>query len=184
MALQDILKKIQAEADAQIAEIKQQLEADKKAATKAAEASRKNELKVLSQKTDDALAGVDQKIDTMARRENRQALLSARRSLLDQAMENFYQALVGADDSVKKSIFDSQAKSLNAKGATIVAANSDKALVEKCFADATVTGSDEIKGGFMVQSGGMEIDNTFHNLVFSEYRESLEMYFTDQLKLV
>ncbi len=185
MALQDIIKKIQAESEARIAEIQVQLEKDKVEVSEKAKVSRKEELAALEVKTEAALEAVDTKIDTMARRENRQALLSARRAVLDAAMEKFFEALVIADNETKTTIFKAQITQMGVEKGSVRAAKADVEVLKPLLGkDFDVKADNDIKGGFVCVADGMEIDNSFKNLVFSEYKQPLEMYFTDQLKLV
>ena len=135
-------------------------------------------------KTANALKAVDTKIEAMGRSENRQSLLFSRRKLLDAAIQGLYDSLLTADKDIKTQLYTKLASSLEAKDGEITVAAGDKALLEACLkGDFKIKESADIKGGFIYTSHGTEIDNTFKNLVFSEYRQALELYFADQLKL-
>lgn len=184
MALQDILKKIQAQAENHEAKIEQKLTQDKAQVDADIEAQTKAALLEIDDKTASALTAVDTKIEAMGRSDNRQALLASRRRLLDAALESLYESLVNADKELKTQLYTKLAASLAAKEGTISVAKGDKALLEAILkGDFTVTESADIKGGFVYTDNGTEIDNTFRNLIFSEYRQVLELYLADQLKL-
>lgn len=184
MALQDILKKIQAQAETHEAKIEQDLAQDKAQVDADIDAQTKAALLEMDGKTAKALEAVDTKIEAMGRSENRQALLASRRKLLDEALEALYESLVAADKELKTQLYTKLAASLGATEGNIVVAKGDQAILESVLkGEFKVTESADIKGGFVYTSNGTEVDNTFRNLVFSEYRQALELYFADQLKL-
>lgn len=180
MALADIAQKILAEIDAQIKVLEKDFEVQKKTLADSYAEKEKAALKDLMGKTDKALKDVEQKILAMARQENKKALLQARRNILDQAMTAFLKAIESGD---KKAIYEKLIAGLGAEKGTILAASSDEAVLKSLAKGFEFKADKNITGGFIVHAGGAEIDNTFHNLVYSVYRDELEMYFTDQLKL-
>ncbi len=184
MALADIAQKILAEIDQQIKGLEKELEAQKKALDTTYADKEKTALVDLDKKTEKALADVDHKIAAMARQENKKAMLGARRAVLDKAMDAFFQALCGADKSSKETIYKKLLDLVDVSSGDIVVAAADEGLVSSLVKGFNVKGDSNIAGGFLLNSGGAEIDNTFHNLVYSVYRDELEMYFANQLKLV
>jgi len=180
MALADIAQKILAEIDSQIKTLEKDFEAQKKTLAGTYAEKEKTALKDLTGKTDKALKDVEQKISAMARQENKKALLQARRNILDQAMETFLKALEGSE---KKAIYEKLVAGLGTEKGTLTCASSDESVLKSLAKGFEVKTDKNITGGFIVHADGAEIDNTFQNLVYSVYRDELEMYFTDQLKL-
>jgi len=184
MALADIAQKILAEIDAQV----KVLEKDFAAQTKTLEAQfadkEKAALADLTDKTDKALSDVEQKIAAMARQENKKAVLQARRNVLDKAMAMFLDSLCSADKASKEGVYKKLMSALDVKSGDIKVASADEAIVKAMATGFNVTADKSLKGGFILHSGGAEVDNSFENLVYSVHRDELEMYFADQLKLV
>jgi len=184
MALADIAQKILAEIDAQVKVLEKEFDKKKKDLDTQFTETEKTSLAALGDKTDKALSDVEHKIAAMARQENKKALLQARRSVLDQAMEAFLSALESADKNTKEGIYKKLLGAVDTDKGDISVAAQDEALVSSLATGFTVKADNNLKGGFVLHANGAEIDNTFHNLVYSVYRDELEMYFADQLKLV
>lgn len=184
MALADIAQKILAEIDQQIKGLEKEFDAQKGALDGTYADKEKGALVDLDKKTEKALADVDYKIAAMARQENKKGILGARRAVLDKAMDAFFNALCNADKSSKETIYKKLLELVEASSGDIVVAAADEAIVSGIATGFDVKGDSDIAGGFVLHSGGAEIDNTFHNLVYSVYRDELEMYFANQLKLV
>lgn len=184
MALADIAQKILAAVDDQVKVLEQDFVAQQKKLDGKFADKEKSALAELEQKTEKALTDVEQKISAMARQENKKALLQARRNVLDQAMEALLTALQGADKSAKESIYKKLLAEVDSDQGELRVAPADEALFKSLAKGLSVKTDQHIKGGFMLTLGGAEVDNTFENLVYSVYRDDLEMYFADQLKLV
>lgn len=185
MALQDILKKILAKADDEVQEINADFEAKKQVLEAESAKTEAQDLEALNKKTEEALSVVDDKITSMARRENSKVLLSAKQKLIKSSLEKFQASLENADDKsygevlekLFASISDAEGKVLTPKNRLDIT----KKVSPKHF---DVVADDSIKGGFILKCDNGEIDNSFQNLVQSEYRSELEMYFVDYLKLI
>ena len=185
MALADIAQKIMAEINQQIKELEKDFDAQKKALEAKFVDMEKTAQAELSTKTDRALTDVAHKISAMGRQENKKALLQAKRNVLDSAMKIFLESLRSADKSHKEAIYKKLlVDTADLKGHLHVAP-ADEAMVKTLAGSGlTVKADKNILGGFILHADGAEVDNTFHNLVYSVYRDELEMYFADQLKLV
>ena len=184
MALADIAQKILAEIDAQVKVLEKDFTAKKSILDTDLVAKEKAALAELSDKTDKALADVEHKIAAMARQENKKSLLQARRNVLDKAMETFLEALENGDKATKEAVYKKLLSEVNATEGHIHVAASDEAIVTPLVKNLKVMANKDITGGFILHTGGAEVDNTFKNLVYSVYRDELEMYFADQLKLL
>lgn len=184
MSLQDIIKKILADNQAALQQIEADL-AEKRTALEAESAKLEaQEAQDLETRTDSALKSVDAKTASMARRENAKAVMAAKRTLLDQAMDKFLESLLAADDKLYTEINEKLVKALPFNKGTLEVPAGREALMKKLASGFDVKASNHLKGGFIAQHGASEIDNSFENLVHSEYKAELEMYLADQLKLV
>lgn len=184
MALADIAQKILAAVDDQVKILEKELVAQQKNLDSEFVAKEKSALAELEQKTEKALTDVEQKIAAMARQENKKALLQARRNVLDQAMKSLLEALRAADKGTKESIYKKLLAEVDGDQGELRVAPEDESIFKSLAKGFSVKTDSHIKGGFMLTLGGAEVDNTFENLVYSVYRDDLEMYFADQLKLV
>ena len=184
MALADIAQKILAEIDAQVKVLEKDFAAKKSALDAASTEKESAALAELSGKTDKALADVEHKIAAMARQENKKALLQARRNVLDSAMSTFLAALENGDKSTKEAVYKKLLSEIDETDGQIHVAANDEAIVKPLVKNLKVMANKDITGGFILHTGGAEVDNTFKNLVYSVYRDELEMYFADQLKLL
>lgn len=184
MSLQDIIKKILADTQGDLQAIEAD-KAEKKAALDKAsaqlEAAAKKDLEA---REEEALKSVDEKTASMARRENTKALQMAKRKLLDRGMEKFLNALLEADDKLYSQVCEKLIAALPFEKGTLTVPVAKESLMKKIATGFDIKTSTSIKGGFIAASGKSEIDNTFENLVHSEYRSDLEMHLADQLKLV
>ena len=184
MSLQDIIKKILADTQDELQAIERET-AEKRAALEAASAEiEAADTKALEARTEAALKSVDEKTASMARRENAKAVAAAKRQLLDQAMEKFLSALLAVDDKAYSEIVEKLLKALPFEKGTLLVPTEREALTKKLATGFDIKTTKQFKGGFVAQQGAAEIDNSFENLVQSEYKAELEMYLADQLKLV
>ena len=185
MALQDILKKIlddnaedlkilQSEAEQQKQEIEKQFDTEEQKA-----------LQDLVEKENSAHETLKNKIDSMARRENSRAMLASKQTLIETALKLLEERLVNSPDDVYKNILKALFAKMDISEGTIYAPKSRIDLTRSCAPKSFKVAPDEsITSGFFVRSNSLEIDNSFHNLIFSEYRSELSSYFAEQLKLV
>ena len=184
MALQDILKKILQEADVSIESLQAELQNQKAELDKASTAQEAQEAADLKDKTEKALASIETKTTSMARRENNQRLLTVKRDLIARCLEAFLASLEEADDATYQSVLKALFAKVNATGTALVPESRLKASEAVAPKGVTVKADKDIKGGFILKTDHSEINNTFHELVYAEYRSELEMYFANQLKLV
>lgn len=185
MALQDILKKILAKSDQEVEVIKADFEAKKQVLETDSKEIELQELANLNRKTATALEAVEAKIESMARRENSKVLLEAKQKLIKLALQKFQNSLEKAEDDVYGKVIEKLFNSiLDTKGTVLVPKNRltiSQKVTPKHF---DVEADDSIKGGFVLKCKNGEVDNSFENLVQSEYKSALEMYFVESLKLI
>ncbi len=185
MSLQDLLKKILDDAAAEVAVIEKETEKKKKDIDEEFTAKEKEELTELNEKTEVALAAVEEKIKSMARRENAKTLLGAKQKIIEKALSEFLKKLEGADEETYGKVLDRLFAQIQPQGGEVLVPQNRTEITRKHAPEGIKITSDEnINGGFIFHSGGSQIDNSFHNLVLSEYRSEFTTYFAEQLKLV
>ncbi len=184
MSLQDILKKIALSSQAEIEKIEAETAQRKGELDKASEAKAKEQKAELEAKTQAALKAVDDKTASMARRENAQLLLKTKRKMLDKAMTQLLQSLEQADDTLYEDITKKLIAKLPFTKGTMYVPEARVTLMKSLAKGFEVQAHKSLKGGFIASDAGAEVDNSFENLVFSEYASELEMFLSDQLKLV
>lgn len=185
MALQDILSKILEEADKEIAKINQDFEAKKSVLEKEMATEEKAELSALNEKTKEALNSVEEKTRSMARRENAKSVLISKRDLIKESLEAFLRSLEAAPDDLYGKIIEKLFSQLSFEKGELVVPEKREALMKKIMPQGfSLKTSKEVRGGFIAHGKGATVDNSFKNLVFSEFRNELEIYFANQLKLL
>lgn len=184
MSLQDIIKKILADTQVDLQEIEAGIATQKAALEKASAEIEAADKKDLEARTETALKSVDDKTASMARRENSKTVQMAKRNLLDQAMQKFLDSLLNADEKLYTEICEKLVAALPFTEGTLSVPSAREAIMKKIAPGFTLKTEANINGGFVAVHGKSEIDNTFENLVLSEYKSDLEMYLADQLKLV
>lgn len=188
MALQDLIKKIIAESEKEAQKIIDAALKSVEDIKAEALVVRKTEEEALEVKAQNAVTAVDAKIMTMARRENKNALQVAKRTILDKSMTQLLAAVSDLSEAENKALFVSLIKRLdlsNLDDAKFeVSAKNESALKDALGkSTAKVVVNEEVTSGFMVHIGSAIIDSTLKNLVFAEYKSELEIYIANQLKL-
>lgn len=185
MSLQDILQKILDEAKLEIEKIQKDLEQEKLALQKEFEKEKSLELEKLSQKKSEAEKKIKQKIDSMARREVKQKMLSVRHWIITKAMNSFAEYLEKLSDNKYEEILKKLFAKISEKEGVILAPANRLELTKKIAPKGfSVEKDDSIKGGFIAKLGKAEIDNTFKNLVFSEFQNEIRSFFAEKLNLI
>lgn len=185
MALQDILKKILDEAQAEVQAIESELAAKKKDLEKESEAMLKEDLETLKQKSQNAAANVDQKIASMARREGVKHSLSVKNEIIQGALDRFQERLEKADESLYSSVLEKLFATMKGDSGRIFVSKKRLPVTQKYAPKGcSFFEDDTIEGGFIFRGVDSEIDNTFQNLIQSEFRQELTAYIADHLKLV
>jgi vacuolar-type H+-ATPase subunit E/Vma4 len=186
MALQDILKKILLDADMEAENTALELEQKKKNLDVASKKLEEKELQALEAKTVSALASIEDKTRSMARREKARMLLEAKQTVIKELLQKFQAQLEGLAEKEYTDVIEKLFKAISETEGVIVTSTARIPATKKVAPTGmTIESDDTIKGGFVFKSKtGGEVDNSFASLVFSEFRSSLEMYFADQLKFI
>lgn len=180
MALSDILDKIKDETDSKLKELNEEyeaklaaLEADFKEKKEKAKAEMDEQVAVNSKK-------ILNKMETVAKMEAKNKLLKEKRELLDAIFADALNALAGSgkyQDMLTALLKHSQIKGddvkvVPAKGkedatkAALSASGKSYQMADK---------SADIKGGFILQSEKIEIDNSFESILHKQLRGDLEL---------
>jgi len=184
MALQDILKKIREGAVAETTKIDAEADAEIQKLKAASDETSKAEIKAFEAKTEKALQDVEVKTKSMARREGAQLLLQTKRQLIEDAKKQFLGYLIKSDDATYGKMIEKLFSQMKDASGRVFAPKSRLAVTKKhAPKDCTVFEDEKIRGGFLFRGVDSEVDNTFENLIFSEFGEAFTTFFADQLKL-
>ncbi len=185
MSLQDILQKILDEANLEIKKIQQELEQEKKSLFNEFEKEKTAEIEKIAQKKEKAEEKIKQKIESIARREIKQKMLSVRHEVITKALNSFVEYLEKLPDNkyeeVLKKLF---AKISGSEGVILAPANRIEVTKKVAPKGFSVEKDDSVKGGFIAKLGKAEVDNTFKNLVFSEFQNEVRSFFAEKLNLI
>ena len=187
MSLQDILKKIIDDSQKVIKEIEAEAEVAKKETVARYKKKEEAALVDLDQKTQKAVASVDDKIRLMARRESAKLQLEAKQEVIQKALEGLLEKLENADEALYKKVLAQLFAKIAEKEGQVLTSPKRVDVTKSCLPGGLqieVVGDDSIKGGFVFRGKQSEIDNTFRELVFSEFRSELTTYFAEQLRLI
>ncbi len=185
MSLQDILKKIIDDAKAEAAVILKESEKEKRSVIASFTEKEKIELAKLKTKADGARKVIESKTQSMARRQNAKTLLAAKQQVINETLLLFLQHLESANDDLYTKLLEKLFSEIPSHSGKIFVPRARKDITKKLAPDGMeILIEDKIKGGFVYRHGKQEIDNSFHNLIFFEYKAELSTYFSEQLKLI
>jgi len=181
MSLQDILKKILEKAQQEAKAIEAETADKKKAIEQQYKSKEKEAHQALEVKTNEALESIDRKTQSMARREASKLTGAAKKDLIDSVLATFIDHLSQLDDKTYKQIVSKLLEQITEQDGALQVSKGKKSLFDTQF---EIKESEDVKGGFIFSNKQVEIDNTFESLVLSQFRPQLEIYFSEQLKLV
>jgi len=184
MALQDILKRILDQAQSTARTMQEETDARRKQMARESEFLEKEELAKLKGKAEKVTATIEQKMCSMAKRENAKNILRAKQNVIQTALTQFLDMLEKADDKTYGQILTRLFESLPVSSGRVYAPPK-RLEITTHFAPPgfDVVAHKDITGGFIVRDGDAEIDASLRNLVFSEYKDQLTLYFAEQLRL-
>lgn len=179
MALTDIIEKINQEAQKKAQELAADLDARKKKLEAENEIEITSTGKNLQQLFDQQEEKMKTKAEMEGEMEGRNKLLRAKREFIDQLLEkaveelassNQYETLVSA--MLKNSDAPDTAEIIAAKGKEDI---TRRAIGNSGKAFRVSEHSEPIKGGFILKTEKMEMDNSFETIIFSQLRPTLEI---------
>ncbi len=180
MALSDILEKIKEETDAKIKDLNEQFDA--KLSTLESEFKEKKEK--AKNEMDEQVAKNSKKIlnkmETVAKMEAKNKLLKEKRALLDDIFEQALEALIQADDYQEMIKTLLEKTEIESDDVSVIPAKgkedeTKKALEESGKNYKMAEKSADIKGGFILQSDKIEVNNSFESILHKQLRDDLEL---------
>ncbi len=182
MALNDILQKISDEANKKAAFMKQVADTEIKKIEEEAQAAAEARKQELEAKIEAQSLSIISKSKTLAKMTGRSQTLKEKREVIDQAYEELEKELNTLDSSEYLKLVThmlKHAKQSTEKGKLTVPADRRKLTeeaIEKANADFHVKEeTHDFKGGFILQSGKVEINLSFPYLVQKVVRPSTEL---------
>lgn len=185
MALSDILQKILDSASAEVSAIEAEREEHKQKMSHQSMARMKIRAVEIEAHGAQVLSQIETKIEALARREISKSMQSSKQAVVQAAREAFYNHLIGLDDAAYGKIIALLFEPLKDKTATIIVPSNRLAITKKYAPKyCEIKSSDDIQGGFIFVFKGGEVNNSFHNLVFSQMKEDLTSFFAQSLHLI
>ncbi|MFH1218650.1 MAG: V-type ATP synthase subunit E [Candidatus Peregrinibacteria bacterium] len=179
MALTDILAKIEKESDSKIEDLKKEFEKKKKALENECATRQKEIDERMHQRIEENSKKLLEKAETLAERESKNKLLKAKHEIIEQALLGAIDALAESSDYVK--ILTTMLKNSDMDDDTVVVPAKDKeeetkkAIKESGKKYFLSDKSTQIKGGFILKTAKVEVDNSFETLILSQMKEDLEI---------
>lgn len=180
MALSDIIEKIGEEAKKRIAELEKNFNEQK---AKLEEENKKKQKKIdadMHDKVEENTKKIIEKAETLAEREGKNKLLLAKRAVMEEALNEAIEKLSKSDKyeeiistMLKEADIDGEnIVVVPAKGKEDVTKSAIKNLDKSYFLSEKAT---DIKGGFILKTDKVEIDNSFETIIKEQLREDLEI---------
>jgi V/A-type H+/Na+-transporting ATPase subunit E len=180
MALSDILDKIKEETDAKMKEINEQheaklstLEGDFKEKEEKAKAEMDEQVTVNSKK-------ILNKMETLAKMEANSKLLREKRELLDSVFAGALEQLTAASNYQDMVTSLLKGSELEGDDVTVIPAKGKEEATRSALSASgksyqMAETSANIKGGFILQSDKIEINNSFESILHKQLRDDLEL---------
>lgn len=178
MALSDILDKIQEEALVRADELKAEFETRKKALqTQNLEILKKLE-EDNDRRTAAEAAGIKEKAQMEAEMEAKNSLLKARRELIENTLVKAVEALASAERY--EDLLTEMMKKADLESAEVIPAKNKEESTAKAIAKSgknyrLSSESGLFKGGFIIKSDKIEIDNSFETVITGQLKNMLEI---------
>lgn len=180
MALQDILDKLVKETEIRLKDIEKSFNEKKKKLDKETDKEEKNFADDMQNRVEEKKKMIIGKAETLAERESKNKLLGCKRNLIDKI---FILAIdeLSKDEKYEKilteileriDIKDENIVIVPARGKEEATKKAIKAADKKFFLSEK---SADIKGGFILKTERVEIDNSFETIIGHQMREDLEI---------
>ena len=179
MALVDILEKIEKDTASKIAELEKSFEEQKKKLEEESEKQQKEIDKTMNKKVEEKSAKILEKATTLAAMEAKNQLLQAKRVIIEEALEAAVEELSNSDKyedilskMLNKADLEGEVEVVSAKGKedstkkAIASSEKNYSLADKSI---------NIRGGFILKTEKIEIDNSFETIIKKQLREELEI---------
>ncbi len=180
MALTDILDQIKKEAEKKIEELKKDFEDKKTKLEKEQEDKQKEIDGSIHERVEIKSKRILEKAENLAQQEAANALLKAKRQVLEDAFEKAIEALKDSDKY--EDILTSMLKKANIEGddTVVIPAQGKEEQTKNAIKNSGKSyflseKSTDIKGGFILKTSTVEIDNSFETIIKEQLRDDLEI---------
>ncbi|MFH1284841.1 MAG: V-type ATP synthase subunit E [Candidatus Peregrinibacteria bacterium] len=180
MALVDILERINHETAKQIAQLEKSFEEKKRHL----EEDNKTRQKTIDEKMHDKIEENSKKIlekaESLAERERKNRLLAAKRQAIDETLALVVEKLSKADDYEDIITKMLKASDLEEENTVVVSAKgkeeATKTAIKKSGKAYFLSDkSSDLKGGFILKTDRVEVDNSFETIINEQLRSDLEI---------
>jgi len=178
MALADILEKINKETLQRIKKLEDEFSAKKKELEKSYDKKQKEIEENMHVKVEENSKKIIEKAENLAEREAKNRLLEGKRRIIDEALEEAIENLSKSDDYEKiltdmlekTPIEDENAVVIPAKGKEDHTKKAIQKSGKKYFLSEK---HGDFKGGFIIKTDKIEIDNSFETIINDQLKEEL-----------
>ena len=184
MALQDILKKVLADAAKKVSLIELEEKAEIADIQKQIKTSESEALADLGNQHAETMSLIEAEAISSARREQKKFQLSAKCSILESSLDAFYNHLLEVSDADYEKIITALFAKISESGTVLVPKKRLEITKKAAPKNMVVESTDEIAGGFILKTDAMSIDNSFKNVVYSEFKTEIEGFFARKLELI
>ncbi len=186
MALQDILEKIEKEAAEKISGLEKDFNEKKKKLEQDYDKKQKEIDHDMHEKVEEKSKKILEKAENLAEREINNHLLEGKRKIIDEALEEAIEALSTSDKYEEMLTSMLEKAGLDEENTVVIPAkgkeDKTKSAIKKSGKNYFLSDkSDDFKGGFILKTDKVEIDNTFETIIKSELREELEIKLHKQM---
>jgi len=143
---------------------------------------KREELRLLEERTQFALDDAEKKTRSLAKRETDRFFLEKKQEILQSFLESLLEKLENADEKTYAKILSYLFEKLPVRAGKIFAPTKRLEITSR-FAPPgfDVVALKDITSGFRVKSGNLELDQSFHSLLFSEYKNDLVQFLSREL---
>jgi vacuolar-type H+-ATPase subunit E/Vma4 len=180
MAISDITKQIEKEAEAEVARLNKERDEAIYKIQKEYEKKREAQTEEISARVENGKNKIQRRAETFANMEIKNNLLTEKRALLDEAFTKSVKALVDSDKYVEILTMLMKKASTEFNDGTIIAAKGKEDATKKAL-EASGTSFEfkgeamDIEGGFVLKSDKVEVDFSFNSILRKELWGELEM---------
>ncbi len=177
MALQDILKRILFDTDLEIQKEASDCQQEIQKISEQAEKEWQEEKILLEQKTIQKIKKMEERLSFLLYKESQRKELQVKNKILKSILTHLLQTLENADEKsyglILKKLFSSLPSS---SGKILTPPKRMEITSHYAPKNCEVKADKDVQSGFIFQNGNLEIDNSFQNLIFSEFYDDLVQY--------
>ncbi len=180
MALQDILDKIKEQTETRLREVEKQFEERKKALEKDFEKKHEIIKEEMGEKVEENKKKITEKTLSLAEQERKKQILTAKHEIIENAFDKAIEEL-GKSEKYEDIIAEMLKNiDLGDEGIEVVAAKGKEDVTAKAIKSigksySLSDKSANIKGGFLVKTENIELDNSFENIIKNQLQSDLEI---------